>query len=97
MTTRSIIECQRAPAPKLLWNRSLASNLAWTASELGHADTYLDCDVEEPNGHLFLRPERILEQSIDTRVPHVDADNCSLCGQCGSFCRFARWSAWARR
>ena len=43
---------------------TLASNLAWTASELGHAVTYLDCDVEEPNGHLFLRPERIVEQSM---------------------------------
>jgi len=67
---------------------TLASNLAWTASELGHAVTYMDCDVEEPNGHLFLRPEWMVEQSIDTRVPRIDLDECTLCGQCGAFCRF---------
>ena len=75
---------------------TLASNLAWTASELGHAVTYMDCDVEEPNGHLFLRPEWMVEQSIDMRVPRIDPDECTLCGQCGAFCRFARLSVWAR-
>ena len=44
--------------------------------------------MEEPNGHLFLRPAWRVEKSIDTRVPQVNADECSLCGQCGSFCRF---------
>ena len=36
---------------------TVATNLAWVAARNGHSVAYLDCDVEEPNGHLFLKPE----------------------------------------
>lgn len=62
----------------------VAVNLAVTA---GRA-TYIDCDVEEPNGHLFLKPEAISEQPVTTRLPVFDPARCTGCRACVDFCRF---------
>ena len=35
---------------------TLATNLAWVAARQGATVAYLDCDVEEPNGHIFFKP-----------------------------------------
>ncbi len=49
---------------------------------------YLDCDVEEPNGHLFLRPE--IEETVKctVKVPQINEDKCTYCGACRDICRF---------
>jgi len=49
---------------------------------------YLDCDVEEPNGHLFLRPTNVVEQPVSVLIPEVDKDRCTGCGACGEVCEF---------
>ena len=49
---------------------------------------YLDCDVEEPNGHLFFKPEHIQEEEISAKIPWVDNTICSGCRKCVEFCRF---------
>ncbi len=48
----------------------------------------LDCDVEEPNSHLFIKPEIREVKIINTPVPDVDMDKCTLCGKCGEICQF---------
>jgi MinD superfamily P-loop ATPase len=48
----------------------------------------LDCDVEEPNAHLFLKPTIETATPITTPVPQVDMEKCSLCGKCSDICRF---------
>ncbi|MBN2430051.1 MAG: ATP-binding protein [Acidobacteria bacterium] len=48
----------------------------------------LDCDVEEPNCHLFLKPEIQREEVVGIPVPEVDPDLCDLCGECGRICQF---------
>jgi len=48
----------------------------------------LDCDVEEPNVHLFLRPQMEETRTITTPVPEVDMEKCTLCGKCGEICQF---------
>jgi MinD superfamily P-loop ATPase len=48
----------------------------------------LDCDVEEPNSHLFIRPVIEEVKTITTPVPEVDMEKCSLCGKCGEICQF---------
>ena len=48
----------------------------------------LDCDVEEPNVHLFLRPLMEETRTITTPVPEVDMEKCTLCGKCGEICQF---------
>ena len=49
---------------------------------------FLDCDVEEPNAHLFLQPIIDDVETVTTPVPVVDEDKCNLCGKCGEICQF---------
>ncbi len=48
----------------------------------------LDCDVEEPNAHLFLHGTLISEEEIAIAVPEIDADACNACDECVEFCQF---------
>ena len=43
---------------------------------------YADCDVEEPNGALFLNPDLSHERDVELLVPRVDAERCTHCGRC---------------
>ena len=49
---------------------------------------YFDCDVEEPNGRLFLKPENLSVEAVTTRLPVFDAEKCTGCRKCVDFCRF---------
>ncbi|NMB25434.1 MAG: P-loop NTPase [Firmicutes bacterium] len=50
--------------------------------------TLLDCDVEEPNAHLFLQPAFTKQEKVLTTMPVVDDTRCDGCGQCSVFCAF---------
>jgi MinD superfamily P-loop ATPase len=63
---------------------TVAINLALSVP---HAQ-YLDCDVEEPNGHLFLRPEIRARRPVTVPLPLIDEQTCTLCGQCAQACEF---------
>jgi len=60
---------------------------AWLAGR-GEAVQYLDCDVEEPNGHLFLKPVIETAEPAAIPVPVVDNDRCTACGKCAAACEF---------
>jgi MinD superfamily P-loop ATPase len=64
---------------------TVATNLA---TALGQGVQLLDCDVEEPNAHLFIHPEIENRKTISTPVPVVDEEKCTLCGKCGEICQF---------
>ena len=64
---------------------TVATNLAVA---LGQGVQLLDCDVEEPNAHLFIHPEIEKRETISTPVPVVDEEKCTLCGKCGEICQF---------
>jgi MinD superfamily P-loop ATPase len=49
---------------------------------------YLDCDVEEPNGHLFLQPTFTERIPVGLPVPRVDESRCTFCGTCADACVF---------
>lgn len=49
---------------------------------------FLDCDVEEPNAHLFLNPEIEKSELVDTPVPEVNLELCNQCRKCMDICRF---------
>jgi len=68
---------------------TVATNLAWTASRSGEGVAYLDCDVEEPNGHIFLKPAIADRRPVGALIPEVDAGKCTLCGQCGEICQYS--------
>ena len=57
------------------------------AASLGKSQ-YVDCDVEEPNGALFLKPKFRHMTSVNVLVPVVDESRCDGCGACGEACRF---------
>lgn len=49
---------------------------------------YLDCDVEEPNGHLFLKPSNIETRKVFVKIPVVNNEICNGCQKCVEFCKF---------
>ena len=48
----------------------------------------LDCDVEEPNCHIFLKPLIESKESIGIPVPSVDEGKCTACGKCSQICQY---------
>jgi MinD superfamily P-loop ATPase len=48
----------------------------------------LDCDVEEPNAHLFIRPEIYKKEPVALPVPEIDTNKCTFCGKCSDLCQF---------
>lgn len=49
---------------------------------------YADCDVEEPNGRLFFKPENTVIRPVLRRMPAFDAQKCTGCRKCVERCRF---------
>ena len=67
---------------------TIATNLALFLSEGSDKVVYLDCDVEEPNGHLFLNPVISVKTSSSIPVPVIDESKCNACGECVRFCEY---------
>lgn len=49
---------------------------------------YIDCDVEEPNGFIFLNPSEIKREEVQVDYPVIDNSRCILCGECARVCQF---------
>ena len=49
---------------------------------------YVDLDVEEPNGHIFLKPEIKSIKDVVIPTPKIDENKCTLCGVCVNTCQF---------
>ena len=62
----------------------VAVNLAAVAKD----SVYVDCDVEEPNGHLYFKPTEIETETVAIKIPIVDEDLCLGCRKCVDFCKF---------
>lgn len=62
----------------------LSVNLATVAKDA----FYIDCDVEEPNGALFLKPTEVVSKDVTVQVPFVNTERCNGCRTCVDFCKF---------
>lgn len=67
---------------------TLAVCLARALHERRERVTYVDCDVEEPNGHIFLKPAFEMSVPVELLVPSDDVGACTACGRCTEFCQF---------
>lgn len=67
---------------------TVAVNLAVTAAAAGRRVTLLDCDAEDPDCHIFLRPENLTAEPFAVQVPAFTRERCDFCGRCGEVCRF---------
>jgi len=64
---------------------TIALGLACVSDTPAHL---VDCDVEEPNCHLFLNPRMVSTRDVQVYMPDFDNDACTGCGACVAFCRF---------
>ena len=65
----------------------VATSLALSLKDMEQVQV-LDCDVEEPNGHVFLKPEITGSKAVCIPVPKVDEAKCTLCGDCAKVCAY---------
>jgi len=66
----------------------VAANLARVAADKNMDAWYLDCDVEEPNGAIFLKPEITQAFPAEVLIPRVDEAACTACGECAEICQY---------
>ncbi len=64
---------------------TIATNLARAAQQ---PVTLLDCDVEEPNSHLFLKPDIEKTTPVYKPIPEIDFEKCTFCGKCADICAY---------
>jgi MinD superfamily P-loop ATPase len=66
--------------------------LVATSLALSLKDRYkvqlLDCDVEEPNDHILMKPDITGKEAVSIPVPKVDEGNCTHCGKCAEVCAY---------
>jgi MinD superfamily P-loop ATPase len=68
---------------------TIATNLACSIARMDKDVQYIDCDVEEPNGHIFLKPDIEKTEDVSISVPEVDTELCNGCGKCGQLCQYS--------
>jgi len=63
---------------------TVATNLALSLDNI----QFLDCDVEEPNAHLFLKPKILKSHPVTIPVPKINESKCNYCGRCSEVCAY---------
>ncbi|KPK96290.1 (4Fe-4S)-binding protein [bacterium SM23_31] len=64
---------------------TIATNLALSIKKRVQ---FLDCDVEEPNAHIFLKPQIQRTEAVSIPVPEIDESKCNFCGRCQEICAY---------
>ena len=63
---------------------TVATNLALSLKNT----QFIDCDVEEPNAHLFLNIPITDQEEVSVEIPQIDDELCDYCGKCSRFCMY---------
>jgi MinD superfamily P-loop ATPase len=66
---------------------TVAVNLALSLKDT-HPIQFLDCDVEEPNAHFFLKPRILQSQPVYLPIPDIEEEKCTYCGKCAEVCAY---------
>ncbi len=67
---------------------TFAVNLAYALAGKGERVRLLDCDVEEPNDHLFVKPDFTEESDVTVLKPVWNEEKCTGCGECADACNY---------
>lgn len=67
---------------------TVTTNLAYYLSKIYKDIALLDCDVEEPNCHIFMKPEYTYSKLIYVPTPKIDPEKCIACGKCAEVCQY---------
>ena len=65
----------------------VATSLARSLKDIYNVQL-LDCDVEEPNDHIFMKPIITRSEAVSIPVPKVDEGKCTHCGKCAEVCAY---------
>jgi MinD superfamily P-loop ATPase len=68
---------------------TISTNLALSLARKGKNVQLLDCDVEEPNCHIFLKPQIHSSNPVNVLLPKVVNSKCTGCGLCGQVCEYS--------
>lgn len=66
---------------------TVAVNMALSVSENQNLQ-FLDCDVEGPNAHFFIKVELAEEKTATLPYPEIDENKCTFCGRCAEICAY---------
>ncbi|RMD57468.1 MAG: (4Fe-4S)-binding protein [Nitrospirae bacterium] len=67
---------------------TFSTNLYYLLRREKRETTFLDCDVEEPNAHIFLNPLFSEKKDVSIPVPLINEQRCKRCGDCAKACEF---------
>ena len=67
---------------------TIATSMAAVLAKGGKDVTYVDCDVEEPNGGVYLKPEIETVTDVEVPVPEIELTKCTFCGMCSDVCEY---------
>lgn len=67
---------------------TVSTNLAYFLSKTYKDVALLDCDVEEPNCHIFMKPNFNYSQSVCVPIPKINTEKCVACGKCAEVCQY---------
>jgi MinD superfamily P-loop ATPase len=68
---------------------SLNAEAKWDLPEsVSLPPLFLDCDVEAPDAHLFLKPVFEERKEVGILIPQVDEERCTHCGKCAEACQY---------
>jgi MinD superfamily P-loop ATPase len=63
---------------------TIATNLALSLNNV----QLIDCDVEEPNAHIFLQVKMKEHEDVTVKIPKINTEKCDFCGKCADFCAY---------
>ncbi len=66
---------------------TVAINLALALAD-SQSLKFLDCDVEEPNAHFFLKPKLSQKIPVSIPIPEINKEKCDFCGKCAEICEY---------
>ncbi len=73
----------------------VATSLAFSLKDRERVQL-LDCDVEEPNDHIFLKPVITSNEPVCITIPEVDEKKCTYCGKCADICVYHAIAVFAQ-